>query len=66
LRLQLEFLESGPAYVFIYAKYVEAAFKYGFSATNDSKVLVSQTLEGAVDLFNNADLSPILIGKSSS
>jgi len=36
---------------------LEAALKMGFSK-NDSKVLVSQTFEGAVELFNQNDLSP--------
>ena len=36
---------------------MEAALKMGFSP-NDSKVLVSQTFDGAVELFNQSDLSP--------
>jgi pyrroline-5-carboxylate reductase len=36
---------------------LEAAKKMGFS-DNDSKVLVSNTFEGAVKLFNDSDLSP--------
>lgn len=49
---------SGPAYVFYFMQsMMEAALKMGFS-TNDSKVLVSKTFEGAVDLFNQSDLSP--------
>ncbi|MCF4102706.1 pyrroline-5-carboxylate reductase [Gillisia sp. M10.2A] len=49
---------SGPAYVFYFMQsMLEAALKMGFSA-NDSKVLVSQTFEGAVELFNQSDLSP--------
>ena len=36
---------------------MEAALKMGFSDT-DSKVLVTQTFEGAVALFNDSDLSP--------
>jgi len=49
---------SGPAYVFYFMQsMMEAALNMGFSA-NDSKVLVSQTFEGAVDLFNQSDLSP--------
>ena len=36
---------------------MEAAKKMGFS-DHDSKVLVSQTFEGAVELFNQSDLSP--------
>jgi len=49
---------SGPAYVFYFMQsMLEAALKMGFSQ-NDSKVLVSQTFEGAVALFNESDLSP--------
>ncbi len=49
---------SGPAYVFYFMQsMLEAALKMGFSK-NDSKVLVSQTFEGAVELFNKYDLSP--------
>jgi len=49
---------SGPAYVFYFMNsMLEAALKMGFSK-NDSKVLVSQTFEGAVELFNQNDLSP--------
>lgn len=49
---------SGPAYVFYFMQsMLEAALKMGFSK-NDSKVLVSQTFEGAVELFNQSDLSP--------
>ena len=36
---------------------MEAALKMGFSE-NDSKVLVSQTFEGAVELFNQNSISP--------
>lgn len=49
---------SGPAYVFYFMQsMLEAALKMGFSK-NDSRVLVSQTFEGAVELFNQNDLSP--------
>ena len=49
---------SGPAYVFYFMKsMMEAAKKMGFS-DNDAKVLVSTTFEGAVELFNQSDLSP--------
>lgn len=49
---------SGPAYVFYFMQsMLEAALKMGFSP-NDSKVLVSQTFEGAVKLFNESDLTP--------
>lgn len=51
---------SGPAYVFYFMNsMLEAATKMGFS-DNDSRVLVSQTFEGAVELFNRNDLSPTL------
>ncbi|MDX1652565.1 MAG: pyrroline-5-carboxylate reductase [Brumimicrobium sp.] len=50
---------SGPAYVFYFMQsMLEAAQKMGFS-DNDSKVLVSHTFEGAVELFNQSDLSPV-------
>ncbi|MBL3655812.1 pyrroline-5-carboxylate reductase [Fulvivirga sediminis] len=49
---------SGPAYVFYFMQsMMDAAKKMGFS-DHDSKVLVSQTFEGAVELFNKSDLSP--------
>jgi pyrroline-5-carboxylate reductase len=49
---------SGPAYVFYFMQsMLEAALKMGFS-NNDSKILVSKTFEGAVELFNQSDLSP--------
>ncbi|MFN2260481.1 MAG: pyrroline-5-carboxylate reductase [Psychroflexus sp.] len=49
---------SGPAYIFYFMQsMLEAAKKMGFT-DNDSKVLVSNTFEGAVHLFNDADLSP--------
>ena len=49
---------SGPAYVFYFMQsMMEAALKMGFSQ-NDSKILVSNTFEGAVELFNQSDLSP--------
>ncbi len=49
---------SGPAYVFYFMQaMLEAALKMGFSK-NDSKVLVSKTFEGAIELFNQSDLSP--------
>ena len=49
---------SGPAYIFHFmASMLEAAKKMGFS-DNDSKVLVSNTFEGAVSLFNESDLTP--------
>ncbi len=49
---------SGPAYVFYFMQsMLEAALKMGFSA-NDSKILVSNTFEGAVQLFKESDLAP--------
>lgn len=49
---------SGPAYVFYFMQsMMEAALKMGFSK-NDSKVLVSHTFEGAIELFNQNDLTP--------
>ena len=49
---------SGPAYVFYFMQsMLEAALKMGFSEY-DSKVLVSSTFEGAVELFNQSSLSP--------
>lgn len=49
---------SGPAYVFYFMQsMLEAAQKMGFS-DKDAKLLVSQTFEGAVELFNQHDLSP--------
>ncbi|TDQ31248.1 pyrroline-5-carboxylate reductase [Zeaxanthinibacter enoshimensis] len=49
---------SGPAYVFYFMQsMMEAALQMGFSE-NDSKVLVSQTFTGAVELFNQSQLSP--------
>lgn len=49
---------SGPAYVFYFMRsMMEAALQMGFSQ-NVSKVLVSQTFTGAVELFNRSNLSP--------
>ncbi|WP_066219180.1 pyrroline-5-carboxylate reductase [Formosa haliotis] len=49
---------SGPAYVFYFMQsMLEAALQMGFSEKN-SKILVSQTFTGAIDLFNQEDLSP--------
>lgn len=49
---------SGPAYVFYFMQsMLEAAKKMGFSDF-DSKVLVSNTFEGAIELFNQNDISP--------
>lgn len=48
---------SGPAYVFYFMQsMMEAALKMGFSPS-DSRLLVSSTFEGAVELFNQSDLS---------
>jgi len=49
---------SGPAYVFYFMQsMMEAAKSMGFSY-NDGKALVSQTFEGAIELFNKNSLSP--------
>ncbi|WP_372755854.1 pyrroline-5-carboxylate reductase [Mariniflexile sp.] len=49
---------SGPAYVFYFMQsMMDAALQMGFSK-NDSTVLVSQTFTGAVELFNQSNLSP--------
>lgn len=49
---------SGPAYVFYFMQsMLDAALKMGFS-DYDSKVLVSNTFEGAIELFNQSDISP--------
>ncbi|TNJ42120.1 pyrroline-5-carboxylate reductase [Tamlana fucoidanivorans] len=49
---------SGPAYVFYFMQsMMEAALEMGFSQ-NDSTLLVSQTFSGAVELFNQNNLSP--------
>ena len=49
---------SGPAYVFYFMQsMLDAALKMGFS-DYDSKVLVSNTFEGAIELFNQNDISP--------
>ncbi|MBA6153372.1 pyrroline-5-carboxylate reductase [Gelidibacter maritimus] len=49
---------SGPAYVFYFMQsMLDAALKMGFSPY-DSKVLVSNTFEGAIELFNQNDMSP--------
>ncbi|MEW4925225.1 pyrroline-5-carboxylate reductase [Algibacter sp. 2305UL17-15] len=49
---------SGPAYVFYFMQsMMEAALQMGFSK-NDSTMLVSQTFTGAVELFNQSNLSP--------
>lgn len=48
---------SGPAYVFYFMQsMLEAALKMGFS-DYDSKVLVANTFKGAIELFNQSDLS---------
>lgn len=49
---------SGPAYVFYFMQsMMEAALKMGFSPS-ESRVLVTNTFEGAIELFNQSDLSP--------
>lgn len=49
---------SGPAYVFYFMQsMLEAAQKMGFTV-HDSKILVSTTFEGAIELFNKSDLTP--------
>lgn len=49
---------SGPAYVFYFMEsMMEAALQMGFSK-KDSTVLVSQTFAGAIELFNQSQLSP--------
>jgi pyrroline-5-carboxylate reductase len=49
---------SGPAYVFYFMQsMMEAALKMGFSK-KDSTVLVSQTFLGAIELFNQSNISP--------
>lgn len=49
---------SGPAYVFYFMQsMLDAALQMGFS-DHDSKVLVSTTFEGAIELFKRHKLSP--------
>lgn len=49
---------SGPAYVFYFMEsMMEAARQMGFSE-RVSKVLVSQTFSGAIELFNQSNISP--------
>lgn len=49
---------SGPAYVFYFMQsMMAAAIQMGFSE-NVSKILVNQTFTGAVELFNQNNLSP--------
>src|SRR5690606_1565788 len=49
---------SGPAYVFYFMQsMMEAALDMGFSA-DEARMLVQQTFEGAIELFNQHDLSP--------
>lgn len=50
---------SGPAYVFYFMEsMMEASQKMGFSE-EVSKLLVSQTFTGAIELFNQSNLSPV-------
>ena len=56
--LQRVFLEVGQLMFFYFMQsMIESAKKMGFS-DHDSRVLVSQTFEGAVDLFKQNELSP--------
>ncbi|MBU2952098.1 pyrroline-5-carboxylate reductase [Tamlana agarivorans] len=49
---------SGPAYVFFFMEsMMNAATEMGFSK-EDATTLVSQTFAGAVDLFNQSDITP--------
>ncbi|WP_067150655.1 pyrroline-5-carboxylate reductase [Pseudotamlana agarivorans] len=49
---------SGPAYVFFFMEsMMKAALEMGFS-NEDSRTLVTQTFAGAVELFNQSDLTP--------
>lgn len=49
---------SGPAYVFYFMQsMMEAALDMGFS-TKEARLLVLQTFDGAIELFNQNDLSP--------
>src|SRR5690606_15948010 len=49
---------SGPAYVFYFMEsMMEAASKMGFS-DKESRMLVSQTFEGAVEIFSQSDITP--------
>ena len=49
---------SGPAYVFYFMEaMMEAATDMGF-ADQDARLMVTQTFEGAVELFKQADLTP--------
>lgn len=49
---------SGPAYVFYFMQsMMEAAMQMGFSES-DSTIMVSQTFTGAVELFNQSNISP--------
>lgn len=49
---------SGPAYVFYFMQsMIEAAMEMGFSS-EESKLMVQQTFEGAIELFSQFDLTP--------
>ena len=49
---------SGPAYVFYFMQsMMEAALQMGFTS-NVSRILVSQTFTGAIELFNQNNISP--------
>src|SRR5690606_10957475 len=49
---------SGPAYVFYFMEsMMEAAIKMGFREA-DARLMVAQTFQGAVELFNSSGLKP--------
>ncbi|PRD48937.1 pyrroline-5-carboxylate reductase [Sphingobacterium haloxyli] len=49
---------SGPAYVFYFMEsMMEAAIKMGF-CEKDARLMVAQTFQGAVELFNSSDINP--------
>jgi len=49
---------SGPAYVFYFMQaMLEAAKKMGFSE-HDSKTMVTNTFEGAIELYKRSDITP--------
>ena len=52
-----DFETEPPSVIDVAESMMEAAQQMGFSK-NDSKVLVSQTFTGAIELFNQSDLSP--------
>src|SRR5690606_2745575 len=49
---------SGPAYIFYFMQsMMEAAVKMGFSQ-KDARLMVAQTFQGPVELFNSSALDP--------